>query len=240
MTHPAEPIAAFDTHTQQAHHNLMSRPKFLIVSTILLLSAGCSSMEYAVKEKFGIHKRDILVARVEDARESQDAAKEQFKTALEQFIELTGADGGELKARYDKLSAAYERSESRATAVRDHISEIETVAAALFREWEDELGQYSDQNLRRISERQLRDTQSRYKELIEVMLRTSSRMDPVLVRFKDQVLFLKHNLNAQVIAQLGTTANTLKGDVARLITEMEASIREADEFINAMKTTPGS
>lgn len=217
----------------------MNRPLFLAASALLLLSAGCSSMEYAVKEKFGIHKRDILVARVEDARESQDAAKEQFKTALEQFIELTGAEGGELKARYDKLSAAYERSESRAKAVRDHISEIETVAAALFREWEDELGQYSDQNLRRISERQLRDTQSRYKDLIDVMLRTSARMDPVLVRFKDQVLFLKHNLNAQVIAQLGTTANTLKGDVSRLIAEMEASIREADEFINAMKSTSG-
>jgi Skp family chaperone for outer membrane proteins len=239
MTHSAKPDGAFDNQSGQVHHHLMSRSKILFVSTILLLSAGCSSMEYAVKEKFGIHKRDILVARVEDARESQDAAKEQFKTALEQFIELTGADGGELKARYDKLAAAYERSESRAKAVRDHIGEIETVAAALFREWEGELGQYSDQNLRRISERQLRDTQSRYTELIGVMQRTSARMDPVLVRFKDQVLFLKHNLNAQVIAQLGTTANTLKGDVARLITEMEASIREADEFISAMKTSPG-
>ena len=215
----------------------MNRLLIPVLCTAAAIFSGCSSMEYAVKEKFGIHKRDILVARVEDARESQDAAKEQFKTALEQFIELTGAETGELKDRYDKLSAAYDRSESRATAVRDHISEIETVAAALFREWEDELGQYSDQNLRRISERQMRDTQSRYTELIGVMQRTSSRMDPVLVRFKDQVLFLKHNLNAQVIAQLGTTATTLKGDVARLITEMEASIREADEFISAMKTT---
>jgi hypothetical protein len=217
----------------------MNRLLIPVLCTVAAIFSGCSSVEYAMKEKFGIHKRDILVARVEDARESQDAAKEQFKTALEQFIELTGAEGGELKTRYDKLSAAYDRSESRATAVRDHISEIETVAAALFREWENELGQYSDQNLRRISERQMRDTQSRYSELIGVMQRTSARMDPVLVRFKDQVLFLKHNLNAQVIAQLGTTANTLKSDVARLISEMEASIREADEFISAMKTTPG-
>ena len=32
--------------------------------------------------KAGIHKRDILVDRVEDARDSQQAAKEQFKDAL--------------------------------------------------------------------------------------------------------------------------------------------------------------
>lgn len=218
----------------------MRRTSFASILVLLLLSAGCSSVEYAVKEKFGIHKRDILVARVQDARKSQDAAKEQFKTALQQFIELTGAEGGELKTRYDKLSASYERSESRAEAVRDHISQIESVAAALFREWENELGQYTDQSLRRISERQLHDTQSRYAELIGVMKRTSERMDPVLARFKDQVLFLKHNLNAQVIAQLGTTANTLKSDVSRLIAEMEASIREADEFISAMKIAPES
>ena len=210
----------------------MKRSAIAILCTAAALFSGCSSMEYAVKEKFGIHKRDILVARVEDARESQDDAKEQF-------IELTGAKGGELKDRFDKLSAAYERSEKRAEAVRDHIAEIETVGVALFREWEDELGQYSDASLRRISERQLRDTQSRYADLIRVMKRSAARMDPVLVRFKDQVLFLKHNLNAQVIAQLGTTASTLQVDVSGLIAEIEASIREADEFIDAMKTPNG-
>ena len=234
-----EPIHAFDNPTPKSHDPCMTRPLFLAASLLALLAAGCSSMEYAVKEKFGIHKRDILVARVQDARESQDAAKQQFKTALEQFIELTGAEPGELKDRYDKLSAAYERSERRANEVRDHISEIETVAGALFREWEGELNEYSDQSLRRISERQLRDTQGRYAELIAVMQRTAARMDPVLVRFKDQVLFLKHNLNAQVIAQLGTTANTLQNDVSRLIAEMEASIREADSFIQAMKPASG-
>jgi len=218
----------------------MNRPLYLVLAVASVFSAGCSSMEYAVKEKFGIHKRDILVARVQDAKESQDAAKEQFKSALVQFIELTGADGGELQAKYDKLSAAYERSESRAKAVRDHIAEIETVAAALFREWEGELTQYSDQSLRRISEGQLRDTKSRYAELISVMNRTAARMDPVLIRFKDQVLFLKHNLNARVIAQLGNTTNTLRGDVTRLVAEMEASIREADAFIAAMKPEPGA
>ena len=218
----------------------MKRSLPLALTVAVLLSAGCNSMEYAVKEKFGIHKRDILVARVQDARESQDAAKEQFKTALQQFIELTGANGGELKDRYDKLSAEYERSESRAKDVRNRIAQIEDVANALFKEWSGELDQYSDQNLRRISEQELRDTQKRYGELIDVMKRTADRMDPVLVRFHDQVLFLKHNLNAQVVAQLGNTTEQLKGDVTRLIAEMEASIKEADEFIKSMKLDSGS
>ena len=145
-----------------------------------------------------------------------------------------------MKDRYDKLATEYERSERSAKEVRDRISQIEDVAGALFKEWSSELDQYSDQNLRRISEQELRDTQKRYGELIDVMKRTADRMDPVLVRFHDQVLFLKHNLNAQVVAQLGNTTEKLKGDVTRLIAEMEASIKEADDFIKSMKLDSGS
>lgn len=197
--------------------------------------AGCSTVEYAVKEKFGIHKRDILVARVGDAREAQGEARQQFKSALEQFIALTGTGGGALQEKYGKLSTAYERSEARAQSVRSRIGDVEDVARALFAEWRGELKQYSDAGLRALSERELADTERRYQTLIGVMKRAAERMNPVLAKFKDQVLFLKHNLNAQVVARLGSTNAQLQGDIAQLIAEMERSIREADTFIREMK-----
>ena len=211
---------------------------------LLVLTAfvfvGCSTVEYAVKEKFGIHKRDILVARVGDAREAQGEARQQFKSALEQFIALTGTGGGALQDKYEKLSAAYERSAARAQAVHSRIGDVETVAHALFAEWRGELGQYTDTKLRALSERELVDTENRYKTLIGVMRRAAERMNPVLARFKDQVLFLKHNLNAQVVARLGSTNAQLQGDISELIAEMEQSIQEADAFIKEMKPAAGS
>mgnify|MGYP001455932945 CR=1 FL=1 len=206
----------------------------LVVIAALMLP-GCSSVEYAVKEKFGIHKRDILVARVGEAREAQGEARQEFKSALEQFIALTGTGGGALQEKYDKLSAAYERSEKRAAAVRGRIDEVETVARALFTEWKSELAQYSDPGLRSISEQELMRTRQRYEDLIVVMKQAAARMDPVLVKFKDQVLFLKHNLNAQVVARLGNVNMQLQGDITRLIADMERSIREADDFLREMK-----
>jgi len=201
----------------------------------LLGLAGCSSMEYAVKEKFGIHKRDILVARVGDAREAQGEARQQFMSALDQFIALTGTGGGPLQEKYDKLSSAYERSATRAQNVRTRIGEVENVASALFAEWRGELKQYADPGLRSLSEQQLADTERRYQMLIGVMKRAAERMDPVLAKFKDQVLFLKHNLNAQVVARLGSTNALLQNDISQLIAEMERSIQEADAFIREMK-----
>ena len=70
--------------------------------------------------------------------------------------------------------------------------------------------------------------------LIDAMKRVENKIDPVLSAFRDQVLFLKHNLNAQAIASLKSELASVEDDVAALIKEMEASIAEADKFIKTM------
>ena len=69
---------------------------------------------------------------------------------------------------------------------------------------------------------------------MQAMRRAEQKMAPVLTAFKDQVLYLKHNLNAQAIASLQSELSSIESDVVQLIREMEASIREADTFISAM------
>ena len=202
--------------------------------TALLLLGGCSSTYYGAMEKMGFAKREILVDRVEKTRDAQNEAKEQFASALEQFLAVTKADGGELQKKYDSLNREFQRSETRAQDVRDRIAAVEDVAEALFREWKDEMKQYTNASLRRESEREFDLTRRRYEDLIKVMRRAADRMEPVLSTFRDQVLFLKHNLNARALASLTTTNRELEADISRLVADMEASIREAEDFIKTM------
>lgn len=202
-----------------------------LLSLLALLLTGCSGIYYDAMEKAGFAKREILVDRVEEAQEAQQDAKKQFTSALDQLLEITRSDGGDLKATYDRLNSELERSEDRATEVRERIAAVEDVAEALFDEWEDELEQYANASLRRSSERQLAATQDRYERMVELMQRAASRMDPVLATFRDQVLFLKHNLNARALAGLDVTAKELEADVGALLADMERSIREADAFV---------
>jgi ElaB/YqjD/DUF883 family membrane-anchored ribosome-binding protein len=186
-------------------------------------------------EKFGVHKRDMLVERVEDAKDSQEEAKEQFASALEEFLSVTEYEGGDLQAQYEKLADELKRSEEKAREVRARIDSIGSVAESLFREWESELEQYTNLTLRESSEKQLDSTRARYDRLMVVMRRAEDRMEPVLAAFRDQVLYLKHNLNARALASLEQTSAGLQEDINSLIKEMEGAIEEASAFIAAMQ-----
>ena len=206
----------------------------LILVAVSLPLNGCQSAYYKTMEKIGYHKRDRLVDRVKDARDSQEEAKEQFESALDQFSRVLNFKGSSLEDKYKKLNGAYELSEKKAEDVRGRIDSVEKVAEALFDEWQDELSQYSSSTLRRNSQQKLRQTKKKYRQLISAMKRAEKKIAPVLSAFRDQVLFLKHNLNAQAIASLQSELVSVESDVAVLIREMEASISEADEFIKSM------
>lgn len=208
----------------------------LIALVISLLCGGCSSAYYGALEKIGIAKREVLVDRVSDTQKAQTAAKEQFESALQHFLAVTKANVGDLQQKYDAMNREFTRSESRAKEVRERIAAVEDVAEALFSEWRAELKQYSSAALRTESQRQLDTTRRRYEDLVRLMRRAADRMEPVLSTFRDQVLYLKHNLNARAIASLDTTNRELENDISRLIADMEASIRECQAFIQTLKT----
>jgi hypothetical protein len=211
-----------------------NRFTLLTLTLITILIAGCASTGIAVREKLGTPKREQLVDRVDETRDAQENAKEQFATTLDELKALTTFDGGELESAYSRLKRQLDRSESRAEQVRNKITSVDRVARALFSEWEEELSEYTTESLRRASEQQLDETRNRYSEVITAMRRAESKMGPVLNAFNDQVLFLKHNLNARAIASLDSTLNELESEIALLIADMEASIDEANSFIDEM------
>ena len=205
-----------------------------MLAAVLAAVCGCSTMYYSTMEKFGQEKRDILVKRVDAARDSQQETQEVFKDALEQFGAVVKFDGGNIQKQYDKMSAELARCEDRAEEVRTRIDDVDRVARDLFREWAAEAKQYQNVEYRRDSEAKLRDTQRNYERMLKAMRNAESKIEPVLSVFRDQVLYLKHNLNAKALASLQDEAAQIETDVNRLIQDLSAAIAEADHFILQM------
>jgi hypothetical protein len=226
---------------------LMRRPaevpmsKFFMMVILLAVPLGlsaCDTVYMATMDKIGYAKRDILSSRVKSARDAQEDAKKDIQSTLEKFGNVVSYQGGDLEATYKKLSGELESSEDSAETVRKRIRDVESVADALFSEWETELGQYSSADLRRKSEAKLSQTKSRYKEMFGAMNRAEQRIDPVLKPLRDQVLYLKHNLNARALAAMKGELVKVDAQVDRLVRDMNRSIAEADKFIQAMEKEP--
>ena len=206
-----------------------------IFAALMMLLAGCGNPYYSAMEKVGVHKRDIMVDRVENARDAQQDAQEQFKSALEQFDSVVSLEETDLKKAYDQLNDEYEDCVAIAKKVTDRIDGVESVSEALFDEWEDEIKLYENKDLARSSKKQMNETRARYEEMLSHMQDAEKSMEPVLRIFRDNVLFLKHNLNAQAIGSLEDEFAGLELEIDKLIERMNEAIESSNAFIADMQ-----
>ncbi|MGI5308514.1 DUF2959 domain-containing protein [Rheinheimera sp. WS51] len=207
----------------------------LIILPLLLSLTACQTAYYSAMEKVGVHKRDILSDRVEEAQESQQDAQQQFKSALDQFSQLIQFDGGDLQRAYEATDSEYQACKKAADEVSERIDSIEAVADALFDEWQDELEQYTSAKFKQDSARKLESTKRQYTTLLKTMRRAEKSMLPVLASLKDNSLYLKHNLNAKAIGALQGEFGSIQRDINRLISDMNTAIAQSEQFVATLK-----
>lgn len=201
----------------------------LLGSAYFITEDGSARIDWMWKEP-----RDLLVDRVEAARDGQQDGAEQFRDALTEFKSVVDVPESDLERHYNKLNAAHKRSKASAESISKQIDRVVSASNRLLDEWRSELDDYNDPGLRRIAEQQFDQTREQATQLIASMRQIEDRMQPVLASFQDQVLYLKHNLNLSAIAALEGEATVIESNVDILIADMNRSIREADAFIENM------
>ncbi len=204
----------------------------LIVVTMFF--AGCHSAYYKAMRTLGKEKRDILVARIKDAKKDQDQTKQKLLNTMESFQALTGFKGGSLEKSYNRLNSDYESASSQAGKLHDKVQSIDQVSNDLFKEWQGEINAMDNGKLKSQDTVMLRNAKARQATYMRAMRRTEDQITPVLKAFHDQVLFLKHNLNARAIGSLKNTSAGLQSDVADLVQSIDASSQEADKLISSL------
>jgi Protein of unknown function (DUF2959) len=206
----------------------------VVWATPLVFLAGCTSTYYKAMKTFGKEKRDILVSRVRDSKKDQQQAKEQIKTTMESFQELTGFQGGSLEKNYKKLNGEYEKAADSAQKLHNRIDSIDQVSSDLFKEWQKEIDGMDNKKLKAQSAVMLRQSRLNEAGYIKSMRQTEARMTPVITAFHDQVTFLKHNLNARAIGSLKGTSSKMSTDVDVLMISLDASMAQADTLIASL------
>ena len=211
--------------------------RFLVFCFLIFffLQAGCQRAYYSVWEKLGKEKRHLLRDKVSEVQTQQEKASEEFKDVLTRIKELYRFQGGDLETFYNRLRDDYDECENRAESIKKRIDQVEIIANDLFKEWEAEINQITERNLKSKSKQSLEDTEIRYAGLKKAMDKAEMSMEPVLVRLKDYVLYLKHNLNARAIGALKQEVIQIEAEIGTLISDMENSIGEAELFLRGFQ-----
>lgn len=219
------------------------RPNFPFLIAATLLFAACENpvkraarnAGYAAYEMVGVQKRDLLKKRIGETREDQKEAGEQFADSLEKLQKMYNLKGGRLESQYKRVKSSYDDSKEKVQEVKNSRLKMEAVAGDLFREWENEIGEIKTAEFKEKSRMKLEATRSRFNDLNRGLTASEAKMDPVLDRLNDHMPYLKHNLNAQSVAQLKTENARIENDIKTLIQNMNQSIREADTFIKTIE-----
>jgi chromosome segregation ATPase len=212
----------------------LRRSNYVPLVVLTLLMTGCTSTYYKAMQTLGKEKRDILVSRIKDAKKDQDQTKQQLQTTMESCQALSGFQGGSLEKSYKRLNSDYESADAQARKLHDKIQSIDQVSNDLFKEWQGEIAAMGNARLKAQDTVMLRNAKTRQATYMRAMRRTEDQIAPVLKAFRDQVLFLKHNLNSRAIGSLKGTTVTLQGDVADLVQSIDASSQEADKLISSL------
>ncbi len=216
--------------------------KNLLFVSVLFMSFSCANpikkavneAKYNAYEMAGIEKRDLFKREITRIKEDQEETTEAFKDALTKLKEIYAFDGGDLEREHDKLNASYENALTKSEGIKDRISRLDTVAGDLFVEWEGEIEEISSMELKSQSRKKLQSTRSRYSGLYKQLKSSEKKLSSPLARLKDQVLYLKHNLNARAISGLKVEGTKIQADIKALMREMDESNRQAEAFIKTL------
>lgn len=207
---------------------------FLTTSCAKRIHKAVNDAKYSAYEAVGFEKRDLFKREVSNVKEDQEDTGEAFKDALTRLKEIYNVDGGDLEKQHSKLKDSLDDAKEEAAELSARIRKVDEVANDLFAEWSEEISEIKTSDLRSKSTKQLTQTKRRYRELEQQLNRSEKKMAPVLAKLNDQVLFLKHNLNAKAIGGLKEEQGKIQADIKSLINEVNESTRQAEAFIETL------
>lgn len=206
----------------------------LALLTVLSL-AGCQSSYFSLMDKAGISKREMLVDRIEDARDAQIKARYAFSRAADRYQAALHPSGNAPPVTLEQLQKAYADSSKAAAAVAPRVEVVEHVGDALFEEWRGELSHYRDAKLVAASRDAYDHSRAQYQQLLTSMRTAQTHVAPALENLNEQLLLIKHRRNAEASNGLDESTRSIPEDVAPLLIEMQRSIDQAGAFVNLLQ-----
>lgn len=204
-----------------------------LLSSILAFSLmnGCATVYYDVWEALGQEKRDLLRSNILKTKKDHHKVEDQFEDTLAKVRATYKLKNPKLESLYDTFKEDYQLSKSKAEQLSRRIETVNNIAQDLFSEWKTESSKIKNDTYRKDSVKKRQLSMVRFGAMMKSMREVEKSLGPVLTKLNDQVLYLKHNLNASSIGAFKGELNSVETEIKNLIAEIQQSNKQADKFI---------
>ena len=220
-----------------AKKNIIHLILVLTLSLPVVFISGCEQAYYPTMRVLGQNKRTQVVDKIKAARDAEEKAKKQFDVTMKKFsYAVSSSKSSKQKANYKTLEEAVKKSAASAAKFKKKVVDAGKTAKKFFREWEDELQLYTNEELRRASEKKMDDTRKQCYQVLYSMKYAETKIKPAITALNDYVLLLKHNLGPYSATSITGELSDVMDKIAVLIKAMDNSISDADIFVDRLNS----
>ncbi|MEC9282962.1 MAG: DUF2959 family protein [Bdellovibrionota bacterium] len=209
--------------------------KLLIGALSLFFLCSCTTVYYKSWELLGREKRDLLSSNIESLKGEQEDAKEEFSDVLERMRSEYIGEKQSLAETYSDFKSDYDDIKDEVDDVTSRLNRIDGLAKALFKEWLLEANEFDSREYRRKSLAKRGETMRSFNKYMKSTRALEAGMNQSLKSLQDEVVFLKHNLNSQIVSQFNVKLATLEKDMEKIIGKIEKSIEGTDSYIKEIR-----
>ena len=162
----------------------------------MLLLAGITGCALFSGKKGGPAQVDDLAGSVERTYVDSELSKERVRAAVHalQAIVETSYDGDAVAA-FAVFLEAIEASEQQAERLRSSVESMKGAAEPVFKQWNDDLDEFTSAEMRQRSTARLAATRQRYDSIVAAVDPAQAAYDALNKGLRDHALFLSHDLN---------------------------------------------
>ncbi|UZP66610.1 DUF2959 domain-containing protein [Desulfovibrio mangrovi] len=203
---------------------------------ILVLGAvtGCQKAYYDALEAVGFEKREMLVDRSEELRDTLHLVKTEFGVAFSRLGTIVQPDALAPDQQYEQAQVLYDSCEDRYDELRKGIEKTEDVANALFEDWIEQTTQHPEGSMRAASQKRLDETREAFRTMMRPVRSASDRVPPVLSALEQHVMHLKLNQSPQASENVIAELDRSQTDLQALLDHAQTAIDATNGFIHSM------
>ena len=202
---------------------------------LALVLPGCAYVsEFFSDEPSGPGEVNDLNGSIERVYVDAELAQATVRDAVASLEGMMDGDLGEdPAATYIAFVERLDGSEKQAEQLRDSIDPMNDNAERVFKQWEQNLREFTSPTMLKRSEQRLEATRARYEKVREAAESAHEQLVEVNQTMRDHALFLGHDLNAGSIEAVKADLREMSGDAGKLDSSLSLCMETARSYVEA-------